>query len=96
MWFVTALCSLFSKWPAGSAVIVLSCKLNGQGSRHAWAIFSLTFHFQLNYSFFFVGRVGLVQLGLVGLGSALGLVLSFRVSFYVNSMDSKSFDMFVY
>ena len=55
--------------------------------------FFVTFHFELNYSFF----VG--PLGLVGLGFSIRLVLSVRVSFYVYSMDSKSFwttiDVFV-
>jgi len=40
MWFISGLRSLFSKWPASSAVSVLSCELNSQGSRPAWAIFS--------------------------------------------------------
>ena len=51
MWFISGLCSLFSQWPAGSAVSVLSCELNGQGSSLVWAIFSVTFHFNLIAAF---------------------------------------------
>jgi len=61
IWFISGLCSLFSQWLAGSAVSLLSCELNGQGSSLAWAIVLATFHFQVNYSYF------LGQLGLVGL-----------------------------
>ena len=68
IWFTIGLRSRFAEWPAGSVVSVLSCELNGQGSSPAWAIFSVTFHFQLNYGFF-VGRLGLV-----------GLAFSIRVS----------------
>jgi len=32
MWFISALRSLFSNWPASSSVSVLSSELNGQGS----------------------------------------------------------------
>jgi len=39
MWFISGFCSLFSQWPAGSAVAVLFCELNGQGSNPTWAFF---------------------------------------------------------
>jgi len=70
MWFIGGLCSLFSQWPAGSAVTVLFCELNGEGSNPTWAIFAVIFNFQLNYRpSFFVGWLGLV-----------GLEFSIRVS----------------
>jgi len=60
--FVSGFRTLFSQWPASSLVSVLSCELNGQGLSAASPLFSVTFHFQLNYSFF-VGRLGLLGLG---------------------------------
>ena len=56
--------------------------------------FFVTLHVQFNHSLltFFVGRLGLVRLGFS--------IRVLRVSFYVHSMDSKSFwiaiDVFVY
>ena len=58
IWFISGLCSLFIQWPADSAVIVLSCEVNGQASSPAWNIinvfFSFTFHFQLIIAFSWV------------------------------------------
>jgi len=49
IWFTSGLlCRMITDWPAGSAVTMLSCELNGQGSSPIWAIL-VTFHFQLNY-----------------------------------------------
>jgi len=47
VWFISALCSLFSNWPGNSRVRVLSCELKGQDSRREWDIF-LQLHFTFN------------------------------------------------
>jgi len=62
IWCISTLCSLFSKWPAGSRVNVLFCELNGQASHPALEFFSVTFYFQLSYCFF-GGCLGLIGLG---------------------------------
>ena len=51
----SGLSSQFTECPVGPVGSVLSCEVNGHGSNPTWAIF-VTFHFQLNYSFF-VGRL---------------------------------------
>jgi len=67
-----------------------NCEVNGQGLSPACAILFflfVTFHFELNYSLFslLMGRLWLEGFRFfVGrLGSVLGLVLHFRVSFYI-------------
>jgi len=62
IWFTSGLCSLFSQWLAGSMVIMLSSHV---------AVFSVTFHFQLNYSFF----VGWLRF-------SISVCVTFRVIFY--------------
>ena len=95
MWFISALSSLFSNRPAGSPVSVLSCELNGQGSCPACAVFFGYLLLLAYYSFFFMGR-----LGVVGLGFSIRVSVKCWDQFYVYSLDSKPFwiaiDMFVY
>jgi len=94
IWFISALCSLFINYPPGCRVSVLSCELSGLGLHPTWAIFSVTFHFQLNYRFF----VG--QLALVGL--EFSIRVSGKFSFCLYSIDDKLFwiatgiDVFLY
>jgi len=64
MWFISALCSLFSNWHDSSPVSMLSCELNGQGLCPACAVFFWLLSLSAYYSFFFMGR-------LVGLGFSI-------------------------
>jgi len=62
--FISGLCSLLTEWPTGSAVSVLSCKMNAQGSSPTMANFLLHLTFNLIIVFHWSVRVSRVRVQL--------------------------------